>query len=76
MMEIFAGYGAHVDYEMGRVIEAVKKLPDADNTIVGDNGSSPQDACVREHNVESVRDSLAWHPRFDPGLQRFDKLLV
>ena len=42
MMEVFAGYGAHVDYEMGRVIDAVAKLPDADNTliiyIVGDNG--------------------------------------
>jgi arylsulfatase A-like enzyme len=65
---------------MGRVIDAVKKLPDADNTmiiyIVGDNDSSPQDAGVREHNVESVLDSLAWHPRFNPGLQRFDKLLV
>src|SRR5262245_61597172 len=27
IMEIFAGYGAHVDYEMGRVIEAVKEAP-------------------------------------------------
>ena len=43
MMEVFAGYGAHVDNEMGRVLDAVAKLPDADNTliiyIVGDNGS-------------------------------------
>jgi arylsulfatase len=46
MMEIFAGYGAHVDYEMGRIIAAVKELPDAENTmiiyIVGDNGSSAE----------------------------------
>ncbi|AYC32393.1 arylsulfatase [Pseudomonas cavernae] len=46
MMEIFAGYGAHVDHEMGRVLDAVAKLPDADNTliiyIVGDNGSSAE----------------------------------
>jgi len=46
MMEIFAAYGAHVDYEVGRVIAAVKALPDADNTliiyIVGDNGSSAE----------------------------------
>ena len=29
MMEVFAGYGAHVDNEMGRVLDAVAKLPDA-----------------------------------------------
>ncbi|GAA6767280.1 arylsulfatase [Flavobacterium sp. CGRL1] len=46
MMEVFAGYGAHCDYEMGRVVEAVKQLPDADNTIIiyiaGDNGASAE----------------------------------
>lgn len=46
MMEVFAAYGAHVDHEMGRVIDAVSKLPDADNTmiiyVVGDNGSSSE----------------------------------
>jgi arylsulfatase A-like enzyme len=46
MMEIFAGYGAEVDYEMGRVIDAVKQLPGADNTlfiyIAGDNGASAE----------------------------------
>jgi arylsulfatase len=46
MMECFAGYGAQVDEAMGRVIDAVKDLPDADNTIIlyiaGDNGSSAE----------------------------------
>ena len=46
MMEIFAAYGAHVDYEIGRVLDYVATLPDADNTmiiyIVGDNGSSAE----------------------------------
>lgn len=46
MMEVFAGFAAHCDYEMGRVIDAVKQLPDADNTIfvyiVGDNGASAE----------------------------------
>lgn len=46
MMEIFAAYGAHVDYEVGRVLDYVASLPDADNTmiiyIVGDNGSSAE----------------------------------
>ncbi|MCQ3828658.1 arylsulfatase [Microbulbifer elongatus] len=46
MMEVFAGYAAHVDHHMGRVIDAVKKTPNADNTIfiyiVGDNGASAE----------------------------------
>ncbi len=46
MMECFAGHGAQVDEAMGRVIDAVKELPDADNTIIlyiaGDNGSSAE----------------------------------
>lgn len=46
MMEVFAAYGAECDYEMGRIVDAVKQLPDADNTmiiyIVGDNGSSAE----------------------------------
>jgi arylsulfatase len=46
MMEVFAAYGAHCDYNMGRIVDAVKQLPDADNTIIlyiaGDNGSSAE----------------------------------
>jgi arylsulfatase len=55
MMEVFAGFGAHVDYEMGRVLDAVAALPDADNTLViyilGDNGASAEggfDGAVNE----------------------------
>jgi arylsulfatase len=46
MMEVFAAYGAHCDYQMGRIIEAVKRLPGAENTlfiyIAGDNGASAE----------------------------------
>ena len=46
MMEVFAAYGAQADYEMGRIVDAVKQLPDADNTLIiyiaGDNGSSAE----------------------------------
>jgi len=55
MMEIFAGYGAQVDYEVGRVIDYVHTLPDADNTmiiyVIGDNGSSAEgglEGCMNE----------------------------
>ena len=46
MMEVFAGYAAHCDHELGRVIEACQDLPDADNTLIiyiaGDNGASAE----------------------------------
>ena len=46
MMEVFAAYGANCDFEMGRVVDAVKQMPGADNTIfiyiAGDNGSSAE----------------------------------
>jgi len=46
MMEIFAAYGAHADYNVGRVLDYVELRPDADNTmiiyIVGDNGASAE----------------------------------
>ncbi len=45
-MENFAGYLAFADNECGRVLDAVRQLPDADNTliffIVGDNGASSE----------------------------------
>jgi arylsulfatase len=54
MMEIFAGFGAQIDYEIGRVLDAVAVLPDADNTliiyIVGDNGASAEGGLDGETN--------------------------
>jgi len=46
LMENFAGYFAFTDHEVGRLLDAVKELPDADNTLViyiaGDNGASAE----------------------------------
>jgi arylsulfatase A-like enzyme len=46
MMEVFAAFGAHCDHHMGRIVDAVKQLPDAENTIfiyiAGDNGASAE----------------------------------
>ena len=45
-MENYAAYLAFADHECGRLLEAVTKLPDAENTlvfyIVGDNGASSE----------------------------------
>jgi arylsulfatase len=44
--EVFAGYAAYTDNEIGRVIQAVEDMGKLDNTliiyIVGDNGTSPE----------------------------------
>jgi arylsulfatase A-like enzyme len=46
MMEVFAAYGAYTDHEMGRVVDAIRKMPNGDNTmimyIMGDNGASAE----------------------------------
>jgi arylsulfatase len=44
--EVFAAYLAQTDHEVGRLLDAVEKLPDADNTmivyVIGDNGPSAE----------------------------------
>lgn len=44
MMEVFAGFTAHTDYEIGRVVDALRETGELDNTLilysVGDNGAS------------------------------------
>jgi arylsulfatase len=44
--EVFAGYTAYTDHEIGRVIQAVEDLGKLDNTLIiyidGDNGTSPE----------------------------------
>jgi arylsulfatase len=44
--EVFAGYAAYTDYEIGRVIQEVQDQGKLDNTLIiyicGDNGSSPE----------------------------------
>jgi arylsulfatase len=46
LMEVYAGFLAHTDHHVGRIIEAIKELDVWDNTIfmyiVGDNGASAE----------------------------------
>jgi len=46
MMQVYAGYLSQTDYNVGRVLEAIDKLGQLDNTlviyIVGDNGASAE----------------------------------
>lgn len=45
-METYAGFAAHTDYEVGRLVAAIEDLGELDNTlilyVVGDNGASAE----------------------------------
>ncbi len=46
MMEVFAGFTAHTDHEVGRLVDAIDEMGELDNTLIiymaGDNGSSAE----------------------------------
>jgi arylsulfatase len=46
LMEVFAGFTEHADYNAGRVIDQIEKQGELDNTLIfyiwGDNGSSSE----------------------------------
>ncbi len=52
--EVFAGYTAYTDYEIGRVIQAVEDMGKLDSTLIiyicGDNGTSPGGTTVGTPN--------------------------
>ena len=52
--EVYAGYTAYSDHEIGRVIQAVEDIGKLDNTLViyidGDNGTSPEGTLVGTSN--------------------------
>ena len=71
--EVFAAYAAYTDYEIGRVIQAVKDMGKLDNTLIiyicGDNGTSaegttlgtPFDMAAIEAIVMPVADQLKYY---------------
>lgn len=71
MMEVFAAFTSQTDHEMARLLEVVRSLPDADNTLifyqVGDNGASAEGGLVGLLNEnsffngvpENLQDNLA-----------------
>jgi len=52
--EVFAGYTAYTDYEIGRVIQQVQDMGKLDNTLIiyicGDNGTSPEGSLSGTYN--------------------------
>jgi arylsulfatase len=53
-MEAFAGFAEHTDNEVGRLVEAIAKMGELDNTlfiyIMGDNGSSAEGGLIGTYN--------------------------
>jgi arylsulfatase A-like enzyme len=54
MMEIYAGYLSQTDYNAGRVLDAIQKIGELDNTVViyicGDNGASAEGTAIGSLN--------------------------
>jgi arylsulfatase A-like enzyme len=76
MMEVFAAFTDQTDYEMGRLLEVVRALPDADNTLifyeVGDNGSSAEGGLVGLLNENSFFNNVP--EKLEDNLKHIDEL--
>jgi len=76
LMENFAGYFAFTDYEVGRLLDAIKELPDYENTlvmyIVGDNGASSEGGL--QGTVNEVKSLSGISSSIEENLKMFDKI--
>jgi arylsulfatase A-like enzyme len=76
MQEVFAGFLAHTDHEIGRVIDAIDELGQLDNTlviyIVGDNGASGEGGL--EGSVNELRLFSLIPEDFQTNLKMIDQL--
>jgi arylsulfatase len=76
MMEVFAAFTAQTDDEMGRLLDVVRSLPDADNTLifyeVGDNGSSAEGGLVGLLNENSFFNNVP--ESLEDNLKHIDEL--
>ncbi|GIQ73953.1 arylsulfatase [Bradyrhizobium sp. RD5-C2] len=75
-MENYAGYLSFADSECGRLLSAIKELPDADNTlifyIVGDNGASSEGGM--QGTVNEVASLSGIQARLEDNLKEIDKI--
>ena len=76
LYENFAGYFAFTDHEIGRLLTAVKELPDAENTmviyIVGDNGASAEGG--PDGTLNEIKALNGISTEIDEILPKLDKL--
>ena len=74
--EVFAGYTAYTDHEIGRVIQAVEDMGKLDNTLIiyiaGDNGTSPEGTLLGTPNQYTSYNGILKIP-VEEQLQFYDK---
>jgi len=60
--EVVAGYLAHADHHIGRLLEAARSLPGGENTMIiyitGDNGASPEGSMTGTENNMLTQNGL------------------
>ena len=68
--EVFAGYTAYTDYEIGRVIDEVEKQGKLDNTLIiyidGDNGTSAEGTVFGTFNQYTAYNGIINMPEVKP----------
>ncbi len=75
-MEIYAGFGAYADFEIGRLVDAVAETGQLENTlvfyIVGDNGTSAEGGMNGLFNESTYFNGV--HETVEDILKRYDDL--
>src|SRR5271166_1493804 len=65
-MEVFAGYSANADWNVGRLLDAVEEMGDLDNTLIfyiwGDNGSSMEGTITGSFNEMTFLNGIVLDP--------------
>ena len=73
-METFAGFAAHTDHEVGRLVEQLRTIGELDNTlfyyIVGDNGSSAEGGPEGTYNEMMALNGIVGNAEPDDGPSR------
>jgi arylsulfatase len=68
LMEVFAGFMAHTDAQIGRVLDAVEEMGEADNTlfmyITGDNGASAEGTVHGAWSAPSFQNGIPEDPEW------------
>jgi arylsulfatase len=64
--EVFAGFVAHTDHHIGRLVEAVEEIGALDNTLIfyiaGDNGTSAEGGMVGMYNEMTYFNGVVFGP--------------
>jgi arylsulfatase A-like enzyme/uncharacterized membrane protein len=66
-MEVYAGYSANADWNVGRLLDAIEELGDLDHTLIfyiwGDNGASMEGTTTGSFNEMTFLNGLVLEPR-------------